>query len=292
MSDDLGPLDSFAVCRLAGAPNSVRRLMLDAVAQTRVGEMVRDHIPQFIADNLNRVPFDPTFQADDEHVICIEDFELSEYVREAISTPDEVPVFSTSEAVASVKFIFHVGRGGRIAFQCWRNFDLLGRQKILSLLSRDTFELEERTPFVIERRIDAVYWDGSLFFRSYANVSSMLDMMNYVAEATGEDIEAFVTCGVFDGEADALTARCSSLNRRRIRAIILSRLLDGQTVEGLADKAMEVDYAIPQRNGKIAIPAAGQALSDLLCFLGEKIYRGPITGRTFLSLSSRHRPGD
>ncbi|MGC1274026.1 MAG: hypothetical protein WBC44_09990 [Planctomycetaceae bacterium] len=292
MSDDVGPLDSFAVCRIAGAPNSARRLKLDVVAQTRLGEMAREHIPHFIADDLNRVPFDPTFQSDEEHVICIEDFELPEYVRDAIATPDEVPVFSTHESVAGVKSLFHVGREGRVVFQCWRNFDLLGRRKILSLLSQDTFELESRTPFVIERRIDAVYWDGRLFFRSYANVSSMLEMVNYVAEATNDDIEAFVASDIFDGDASGMCARCSGLNRRRIRAIISSGLLAGQTVDGLCQNAIEVDYAITLRDGKIAIPASGQALSDLLCFLGEKIYRGPITGQPLLSLSSRRRQGD
>lgn len=287
----IGPLSSFAICRIAGAPNTVLRLRMDADAQASLDDMVESHLPSFVGNSLNRVAFDPTFQADEEHVISIEGFELPDHIRDAVATPDEVPAFTAQTKVRGIRAIFHVGQKGRVVFQCWRNFDLLGRRKILSLLSKDTFQLEDRTPFVIERRIDAVYWDGSLFFRSYANASSMLDMLNYVAEATEADIEAFKSADIFDGTAADLS-RCSGLHRRRIRLIVMSEMLKGQTVDGLYEKACEVDYALPVRDGKVVIPSGGQELSDLLSFLGEKIYRGPITGFTYLSTSSRRRQAD
>lgn len=284
------PITSFALCQLPGAPQAVRRLALTEAAQEHLTEMVREQKPYMTDAGLERVPFDPTYQTDDSSVLWISGFALPEHVSEAVDNPLEVPLFDRGEQIRNVRALFHANSPNDIVFQCWRNFSLLGQQRTWLLLSNNTFDLEaEKLPLVIDRRIDAAFENGDLLFRSYANTNSVLDMLDYVSEATEGDIVAFAESELFNGDANELASKCSRVHRRQIRLLVTSKMLGQQSVEELGAKATEVEYALPVDHGKIMLPTGGQALTELLRFLSDRIYRGPVTGDTYVANSARRR---
>jgi hypothetical protein len=286
------PILSFAVCHVPGAPNAVRLLRMTDDAQERITVMIEEQLDYLVGENLMRVPFDPTYTTDDESVLWIKGFGLPDHIEEAIALPKEVPSFSASEEIDRIKFIFHADSNENLFFQCWRNFEVLNRGKIWFLLSRDTFVTEEegKVPLVLERRLDAVFWDGDLFFKSYANTSAMLAMLDYVSEATAEDIEAFATIGLFEGNPKELGERCSRLHLKHIRLLIQSGILRDQNVTDLYNKAHEVDYELPMsKDGHIVLPSRSRDLTALLKFLSDRIYRGIITGHTYVATSSTRK---
>jgi hypothetical protein len=283
---------SFVVCHFPGASNAVRLLPVTAQAQQDIEGMIRSQCDNFIAPELTRVDFDPTFKTDEETIIVIAGFQLPEHVADALSAPAEVPALKKAEAeeIRKAKYLFHVDEDENIYFQCWRNFSVLNRQKIWMLLSNDTLDVErDKSPIVLDHRLDAVLWKGDLLFKSVANVGSMLELTEYVIEATTEDISTLVDCEFFTGDFESILRNCSRLQKKQIRVLVQSGMLESHTFEELVEKAASVQYEIPQRDGKIALPNGGAALTELLQFLSDKLYCGPVTGDTFVANSSRRR---
>jgi hypothetical protein len=267
-------------------------LPLTQQAQESIEAVCREQEPLFFGDNdreIERVPFDPTYRTDEETVLCIEGFELPPHIADAVSIPEEVARFEAGTEAGAVKSAFHVGAGGRIYFQCWRNIEVLGRSKLWLMLSGQTFDIERKTPLVLERKLDAIYDDGTLLFKSTPTTSAMLGLLNHVAAATDEDIQAFVSDSMFTGDFNEISARCSHLQRRQIRLLIQSGQLAEQTVENLSAAAEEVGYDLPVDGGMIVIPPRGLALSELLSFLTERIYRAPFSGDSMVAGSARKR---
>jgi hypothetical protein len=283
---------SFVVCQFPGSSNAVRLLPVTAQAQEAIEEMIRSQCDSFIDPGLTRVDFDPTYITDDESVLCITGFELPEHIADTLSAPAEVPMLVKAEAeqIRKAKAIFHLDEDGNIYFQCWRNFSLLGRNKTWLLLSNQSLDLEvDKAPIVLEHRLDAVLWGGDLLFRSFANTSSMLELLDYVIEATSDDIEELVRCDLFEGDFEAIILKCSRLQKRHIRVLVQGGLLGGHTFDELVAKAESVRYEIPQRDGKILLPNGGAALTELLQFLSDRVYCGPVTGESLVANSARRR---
>jgi hypothetical protein len=262
---------------------------MSAQAQQQLRRMVLEQRDNFISPDLERVAFDPTYKTDEESVLCIEGFTLQENIREAIDNHNEVPLFGGKDEVAQVKALFHVGSPEQVYFQCWRHFEVLSRKKIWLFLDGDSFDLEERAPLVIDSRLDAVYWEGDLLFRSYGNANSMLDMLDYVSEATEQDIKSFAKLSIFGGSASELGKHCSNLHRRQIRALVQDGGLDSLTVDKLKAQAEGNAYKLQLKSGKVVMPTGGKALSELLSFLQDRVYLGPVTGRPLLANSARNR---
>lgn len=285
----VAPIDSFLICKIPGSTNAIRRLVMTDQAQSRLEAMLSEQEPAFTGPEIVRVPFDPTYKTDEESVLEIKNFDLPEHIVEALANRNEVPIFEANQNVdTTVKAAFHVGANGTIYFQCWRNVDAFGRQRIWLLLTGDTFQVEDKTPLVLERRIDAIFLPGDLLFKSMANTSTMLELINYVAEATADDINSFATNPLFTAEDDLLD-RCSKSQRKYVRLLIQTDILKGQTVDSLLLKAAEVGYSMEVSDGKIVIPGGGTALSDLLSFLNERIFKGILSGTSMLANSARKR---
>jgi hypothetical protein len=292
--NNISPVEAFAIVSVPGSPSAVRRLPLTQQAQDVIAEVIREQLPIFCNEDIERVPFDPTYRTQQNTVLCIEGFQLPDHICEAIDTPLEVPEFEKAENVRRIRALFYVSPTGNVFFQCWRNFEVMNRNKVWLLLSGNTFAPVDDAPLVIDRRIDAVFWDEDLLFKSYANASSMLEMLDYVAEATAEDIHEFVAGELFVGDVDALNGQCSRLHRKQIRLLVQSgalKLLAEESVETLIEKAAEVSYELPIGDDKVKIPNGGKELTALLHFLNDRFYRGLIRDNVFIAESARVKPG-
>ena len=287
---DFRPVRGFIVCKLPGAPNSVRALPLTETAQKHIEAMIEEQLPDFLSPELTRVAFDPTYRTDDESVIQIEGFRLPEHITNAIEVPREVPPFTRSDSLVDTKAVFYVGGDNAAFFQCRRRVHVFDR-KIWFLLSGDSFDAkpDESLPLVIDRRIDAVLHEGDLYFKSFANTNPILDMMEYVSEATDEDIELFAGSDLFHCGADALKRRCTRLHRQQIRALVRGDAIHIVTVSELAEAAASVRYPLQVQDGKIVLPDRGPELTSLLRFLDDRVYKGPVSGDPMEANSARRR---
>jgi len=265
-------------------------LLVTAAAQAGIHGTLVDRAPRFVAEAITRVRFDPNYSTEDDTVLWIEDFRLPAHIEEAMVAPLEVPHFDPTRELGKVKALFHVDVDGNVFFQCWRNVVTL-TTKLWFLLHGDTFDVEGRPPLVIDRKVDAVFHEGNLLFVSYGNTAAMIDLLEYVSEATNDDIAGFVSHPLLRGNAEEIVAACSKSHRKQIRQLVQSGALSNNSVNiaDLESKAREVDCDIEIQDGRLVIPCGGRSLTDLLRFLTDRYYRGPVSGRTYYANSARQR---
>lgn len=288
---EFSPIQAFVICATTGTPNSVKRLRITEDAREQIESILESQMIRFVDTSLDKVVFDPTYHTEDKSVLWIEGFNLPVHVSDTILNPQEIPDFTEENDDSRVKALFYLGADKSVFFQCWRNFEIFNRNKIWLLMTGNTFDVEtsNKPPLVIEKRIDSVYYGGDLYFRSYANTSSMLEMLEYVTEATDEDIDQFVKLPIFKGDAAKLAVRCSKLQRKQIRSLVQSNKLGDKKFAELFEKAASVNYDIPYEGEKIVIPDSGKGLTDLLGFLNDRVYLGPVTGTELFANSARQR---
>ena len=75
--------------------------------------------------------------------------------------------------------------------------------------------------------------------------------------------------------------------RTQIAKILDSKVLEQHDAKGLQSIASEFSINLRTNNNKIVIPKERESLKELLTFLSEKIYKGPLTGQTMISNSTR-----
>lgn len=285
------PVSSYAVCAIPGSRTAIRRVVVTPRAQEQVTGIINKCLPTLIADSLERVPFDPTYTAAEGEVISIPDFELPEDIAEPFENVAEIPQFKEDPELKRVRYILHADSAGNMYFQCSRNFSIIRKRQHLFRLVDDGFDVDTGgKPLIIDEKIDAVLWDGNLLFQNHSNTSGMLGLLEYVTEATEDDIRSFTEHPLFTGDCDTIGKECGRMQRKYIRSIVQSGSLDGIVdVADLVARAKSVDYTLPVEQGKVAIPSSGKPLTGLLHFLKERLYRGPVTDDLMVANSARRR---
>lgn len=285
------PVSSYAVCAIPGSRTAIRRVVVTPQAQDRVTGIIDTCLPTLVDESLERVPFDPTYTASEGEVIEIPDFELPEDIAEPFENATEIPQFKEDPEIKRVRFIIHADAAGNMFFQCSRNFSLLRKKQHLFRLVDNGFDIDTGgKPLIIDEKIDAVLWNGDLLFQNHGNTSGMLGLLEYVTEATDEDIKSLTDHPLFSGDSVSIGRDCGKLQRKYIRSIVQSGSLDGIVdVDDLATRADLVGYALPVEQGKVAIPSSGKPLTGLLHFLKERLYRGPVTDDLMVANSARRR---
>lgn len=172
----------------------------------------------------------------------------------------------------------------------FQNFDarrLLRRKRIL-VLSKGTFDELKEDAFVIEDMVNAVYKDGKYFFPSYTNANKIFSLSNIYHEATKPELISFASNDKVSIDQNWIVDKANSVIKRNISLLLDSKILDtADTTKVKADAlAYEVDISLDQE-GKIMFPKNLKKCKDILTFLNEQFYTGPITGKQFRTNNKR-----
>lgn len=88
---------------------------------------------------------------------------------------------------------------------------------------------------------------------------------------------------IFDKYASAHNVRA------QIAKILDSQVLSQHTASQLKTIADQYEVVINLHDGKIVIPSEKKEIKYFLTFLSEKIYKGPLSGKTLISSSTREK---
>ena len=270
----------------------VRRLRLDGPVQDPVEEAFAQQEQSFFAEINEEIPFDGRWKPDANELLTV-------------VVTDEAEIFSNTlnmnpvavEAVdlanfgnAGIKALFTRGvgdGGGRILAQRFTagqvlntKFSLLRQGNSFRRLIDPAFTLATSLTFVIE--------GGLIKFKSFSSLRSILDVQEIYREATGPEMEQFAG---HDRLAVANVERFLELadqpTRKLISAVLQSRVLDDFTGEQIRDAAAQTQLEVTLQDGRIVLPANRSGLKELLRFLDESRYLGPLSGQTFIANSRR-----
>ncbi len=268
----------------------VRRIRVDRDTQ----ELIVNHFNYLIANynkrNTTEINFDGRYKPDDGEVLKIEKYDLDIKIINAINNPVAEEDINTEDIdIENLKYIF-MGKSEKsssyIVFQLIQKSQHLSSEGIKLFQKKGTFKSVGNNGFSITDKVDGIYSDGSLIFNSYHFARRIFDLQNYYIEATDIDVKQFFEHeAVYVSDKEVLYSQSDSWVRRKIALIAESDILGNNSVKFIKDAAKKHNVPISSKkiNGKekIELPVDKKELKELLKFLDEDIYNGPLTMKTF-----------
>lgn len=245
------------------------------------------------------VDFFPLFTLpDNKHVFEIPDFELDPYILAAAKNPDSLQNLKLNdETIPQIRaFCVTCGTEKRpvVYFQSFDRRRVLQQSKMTFLQRDGAFAKLDEVGFTLSDSLQAIYDGGTLRFRSYAVVARFLNLLDLFNEASDEKIEAVLGNELFDVENQDDVVQFSDTHmRKQYSAIVQLGVLDRakpKDVVNAANEFLDTPLGVVRKGGKerISFPKEKRDQKQLLSFLSEGLYKGPLTGEKYQSNS--HRP--
>ncbi len=285
----------FTNCSLFGIISEsegefIRRIVVDYPTQQRINQHFSGIIESSGILSKVKVLFDGRYKPESSEILVIEDYNIKSEIKDAIKSPiAEDTLDNVTLDVPNLKAVFI---GNTIEAELVIVMQLIQKSQHLTsegfkLFQRGgTFESIGESGFTLTNRIDAAYVGSSLIFSSYYLARQIFDLGEYYRSATDHDIDEFINDAkieVEDGESFA--ENTDSWVRRKIALIKDSKVMEINTVSSICEIAGEYNVSIPikQVDGikKIVMPKDKKELKEVLKFLDEDIYKGPLTNKTY-----------
>ena len=278
------------VAHLAENQLVARRVELDNSIQETVGGLFEQQYQTFVDGVEEEIPFVRDWKPDKDELLTIpvERVPDAEVFTETVQR-SAIAVSSLggdNPATIGVKALF-TPRGDSILVQRFAISQVLSRRFLLFLegsvyrrITQPAFTFDNSLAFVIE--------GGLIKFRSLQIVRAILDVGEFYREATEEDVRQFAGHASFDvSDMDGFISIADQPSRKLISAITDAGSLDQFPPLVIQGAARETGLGVEVRDNKIVMPTNRRALKELLQFLDESRYRGPLSGTPFIANSRR-----
>jgi len=166
----------------------------------------------------------------------------------------------------------------------FQNFDarrLLRRKRIL-VHSKNTFDELKADAFVVEDMVNAVYKDEKFLFPSYTNANKIFSLSGFYHEATKPELVSFAANDKVTIDESWIVSKANSVIKRHISLLLDSKVLDTADTAVVKAEALDYDVDIPlDADGRIVFPKDLKKCKDILTYLNEQFYEGPITRKRY-----------
>ena len=179
----------------------------------------------------------------------------------------------------------------RILVQLFAASQSLNRPRLVSLLfERNTYTRLESSGFRLDDKLVCIVEDGLIKFRSLHNLGRVIDTSAIFSAATDDEVSSFATdySNLFEiGAVEGFVAGTSRNARKYMASLAKSRVLQNHTAETLRDAAAGTGLEIEVRHDKIVMPTRSGRITELMRFLNDGRYVGPVSGDAFITNSRR-----
>lgn len=284
------PENLFVACRVGGELVA-RRVSLERQVQDQIEGVFTQQRLSFFEGVEEEVLFNGRWKPDANELLTLEVTDEAGIFRETLNmNPVAVEVLDLANfADAGIKALFagDAADDGRILVQQFTAAQILHRKFALFLqgnsfrrLTAPSFALASGLTFVIEGRL--------IKFKSFSKLRSILEVQEIYREATRPEMERFAGHYRLDvADIDEFLELADQPTRRLISAVLESGTLDDFTVEQIRDAAARTQLEVVLRDGRIVLPDNRRDIKELLRFLDESRYSGPLSGQPFITNSRR-----
>lgn len=284
-------MNLFALTSVPGA--RIIRFPLTQDLQEEVRQVFSSQFDAFRTGIVDVIPFDGRYAPDQGELLCINDFEDVDGLRDAVNNPLAVEQFDPQiHSLDSVKALFvklETDGVSRVLIQLFESRRLIATKGLAIFFSGNTFQKMSDAGLTLDTKLLAVLEGNVLKFQSFHFLRRVFEMSEYFNEATNEEIANFATHEKLTVDnLELFSANANPLVRKKIALILQSGVLDNFTTEQIVASAQSFNLAIQTTpEGKIVLPANKTELRRLLRFLDEDYYESPLTQTHFVSNSKR-----
>lgn len=286
---------SVMIIRADTMSDEIFRLDVDADTQNAICRTFSEAVTELIADK-TKVVFDGSYKPHQDEFLSIENFQLSDELKDAIRDPLGAPTYQKQEGeFPEIKAIF-VGERTEanntekfvVAFQRFRKEQYISTKWYNLFFDNNTFYREQNFGISISDSIDCHYTEGELQFSSFFFARQVFDLSDYYRSATDQEVEAFASSERLDFEdSETFKGMANSWIRRKIAMINDSEVLINYSASKIKSLARITGIDITVENKKVVIPNDKEKVKIILGFLDEEAYKGPFSQNTYLANSKR-----
>ena len=249
------------------------------------------------------IPYDPNWKGDrDSIMVCKvpESVKVFDQISELTDrTAERVPVRMEREAVESTLGLavrIDDGRNERILVQSINRGQQLTQPGVLTLVmtmrERGTFTRLTSSGFRLDEKLLCIVEGGRIKFKSLHNLGRIIDTSTIFSEATEQDVKSFARdhSHIFDiDDIDYFVTHTSRNARKYLASVIESGVLQNHTPSSLqrATAGTKLTIQVSPTNGKIMMPVSSREITELIRFLNDGRYQGPVSGQAFITNSWR-----
>ena len=183
------------------------------------------------------------------------------------------------------------GERERILVQSFAASQSLSRPWLVSLLFEGgTYTRLESSAFRLDDKLVCIVEDGLIKFRSLYNLGRVINTSAIFSAATDGEVRSFAAAysNLFEiADVNGFVNSASRNARKYMTSLARSGALRNHTAQTLQAASTGTKLAIAVQNGKIVMPNKGGAITELMRFLNDGRYVGPISGEAFITNSRR-----
>jgi hypothetical protein len=266
----------------------IKKITLNRSVSTEIRDIFLKAGLHFKSSDIEEIEFDGNYRIDPDEILFVS-FLLPELLTAAIANPISVQILNLEKD--EIQALFWVEKKDEknaiIYFQNFDNRKVLKNKHILTF-SAETYTKLDASAFVVDETISAVFDSNKLFFKSYTNANKIFSLAEFYQAATDVDIDTFAKNKSIDIDVKWFKESSNSTIRKQITLIQKSNILKDLNVVKIKNDAANFELEIKVSKGKICFPNDVRVCKDILAYLNENLYVGPITG-TKLRTNS-HRP--
>jgi len=286
---------NFYVVSGQGANASVLAVTLDKAAQDDLTAMF-DRLANDIVKS-DHLAFDPGYRADPGEIVTISPYRVPTILvslESATAAADLQAVTEKDMVDGALRGIVGVdwkrGKAHRTVVQRLESRYVLRPESRRFFLAGKRFVRDDRAGLEILERVDAVIEGETLYLSSWTRAHAVLDLSNWVREATLAEAERFVTNKRFSPSVDFDLAKVIDATvRRKMTSISKSGVLNRATPTVLRKYAAAFKVDIEVVHGKIVLPAGKKQFKAVLGLLDQDLLLFEPTGDHWI-VNSKRRP--
>lgn len=271
------------------------RLEVDADTQREVCSSFDSALNDLISEK-TKISFDGSYKPHNDEILVIENFQLSDAIKDAIRDPLGVPAYQKENGeFYDIKAIL-VGKRietddterFEVVFQRFRKEQYISTSWVNLFFTNETFRREKNFGISISDSVDCYYTEGELQFSSFYFARQIFDLSEYYRSATDQEVQAFTTSDKLSFEdTETFKTLANTWIRRKIAMINDSDVLVNYKASEIKKLAKDAGITIEVENKKVVIPNDKEQIKVILGFLDEEAYKGPFSQNTFLANSKR-----
>lgn len=245
-------------------------------------------------EGVDEVDIDIGYKPDAHERFVVRDYDLPKYLQK-VDSRSMLPV-TTMQAgdldnIVALCGVVSSDDSEYLLFQKFRRPQVI-KPGLTLLLQGDTYHSIERPGLTLDRKICAVFSrdDSKLIFSTIWLVNSFLPLVDYYTEGSIAVVNAMLGHYVFaPGSGVHLATRPNRHLANQCAKIVQSGILNKKSATEIIGGAANYGVSIRETDGRIVIPDDRKEARELLRFLNEEIYRGPLTNELFETNSKRRK---
>jgi len=275
--------------------DEVCRIEVDKETQDIIISTMKHALSELI-DEKTSIVFDGSYKPNDDEILKIESFHLSDEIKDAIRDPLGVQCYkSVNGEFPEIKAVFlgeRIEEDGKekfnVMFQRFKKEQYISTKWLHLFFDKDTFFQEKRYGISISDGVDCYYTENELLFSSFYYARQIFDLSECYRSATDKEVKDFTeNSKLLIDNVEAFVGMANTWIRRKIAMINDSKVLEDFSANEIQKKAKAIGMEISIKDKKVIIPNDKEKVKEILGFLDEEAYKGPFSQKTYLANSKR-----